>query len=226
MGKPTGQLTSRTLPGAKIPHSPPTHSNEYTRILAKIAKLLVAKHMEKATPAVSPRDNTSDQTRGSIAGSKSLRFVSDENEPRDEAQYRSNASHNSWNPQSFNPLKTLGKGNYATVYLVEAKQTKKLYVMKVRNKRLIHENSEINYISAEKQILLLAKRDKHPFIVEVYGGVQTQSHIILYLEFCQGGDLMHHIQSGEQFGIERARYLLSVSLDWREAYFEMQVLCC
>jgi serine/threonine protein kinase len=53
--------------------------------------------------------------------------------------------------------------------------------------------------------LILAKKEKHPFVVEVFGGFQTRSHIILYLEFCQGGDLMHHINTGGKFSLERTR---------------------
>jgi hypothetical protein len=192
-------------------------------VCAPIVNLSVVKHMEEIPPAVSPKDNASDQAHGSV---QSFRFVSDENDQGDETQHPSNILHSTWDPQGFEPLMTLGKGNYAAVYLVEAKQARKLYAMKVRNKRLIHESSERKYVSTEKAILLLAKRDKHPFIVEVYGGFQTQSHIILYLEFCQGGDLMHHIQSGKQFDVDRARCVISISWYWREAYFEIQVLCC
>jgi serine/threonine protein kinase len=78
--------------------------------------------------------------------------------------------------------------------------------MKVRSKRFLQETSDIKSMGTEKAVLLLAKRNEHPFVVEVFGGFQTQSHIMLYLEFCQGGDLMHYVNAGGQFSIELARY--------------------
>lgn len=108
-----------------------------------------------------------------------------------------------WDPQHFESLATLGKGNHATVYLVESSQTKQLYAMKVRSKLLAWSNSDP--IGTEKTLLLLASEEKHPFIVNVFGGFQTPSFFILYQEFCHGGDLLHHLQSGGKFSLERAR---------------------
>jgi serine/threonine protein kinase len=122
----------------------------------------------------------------------------------DAAVGHSNLPCSKWDVEHFDSLLTLGKGNYATVYLVESSQTRQLYAMKVRSKRFLYTSSEIVSMSTEKTVLLLAKK-KHPFVVEVFGGFQTQSHIMLYLEFCQGGDLMHHLNTGGQFDIERAR---------------------
>ena len=146
-----------------------------------------------------------DQEQGPIASDKSLPAAFDENEEGDDANNLSTVPHSKWDPRHFKSLITLGKGNYATVYLVESSQTRKLYAMKVRSKRFLQETSDIESMGTEKGVLLLANRKKHPFVVEVFGGFQTQSHIMLYLEFCQGGDLMHHVNTGGQFSIQRAR---------------------
>jgi serine/threonine protein kinase len=161
--------------------------------------------MEENKPTVSFGELGSDQLQGSSASCHSVPAALDENEQRDEVTIRSNVPHSKWDPRQFKTLVTLGKGNYATVYLVESSQTKQLYAMKVRSKKLLQMNSEIESIGTEKTILQLAKKEKHPFVVDVFGGFQTQSHIMLYLEFCQGGDLMHHVQCGEQFNLERSR---------------------
>lgn len=129
----------------------------------------------------------------------------DKNEPGNEIENHPNVSLDRWNLRHFKSLMTLGKGNYATIYLVESLKTKELFAMKTRNKTYLQEDSEIDSIRAEKTVLLLAKRENHPFIVKVFGGFQTQSHIMLYLEFVQGGDLMHYLQSGDKFDLERTR---------------------
>jgi serine/threonine protein kinase len=114
-------------------------------------------------------------------------------------------SRSEWDPRNFEPLVTLGKGNYATVYLVESPQTKQLYAMKVRSKKLIVANSETEYIGTEMTILQQAKKEKHPFVVQVFGAFQNHSYIMLYLEFCQGGSLMQHVSAGQEFTVERTR---------------------
>lgn len=157
------------------------------------------------TLAVLPRNYGSDQEQGPIDSDQSLPAALDENEQGDEANNRSNVPRSKWDPRHFESLITLGKGNYATIYLVESLQTRQLYAMKVRSKTFLQVASDIESSSTEKAVLLLAKREKHPFVVEVFGGFQTQSHIMLYLEFCQGGDLMHYLNTGGQFDIERAR---------------------
>jgi serine/threonine protein kinase len=161
--------------------------------------------MEEKTSAVLLRDHDSNQAQGSIAPERSLSIPMDANEQGDKANSGSNIPCSRWDPTCFETLTTLGKGNYATVYLAESSQTKQLFAMKVRSKVILQANSEMNSMSNEKEILLLAKRENHPFVVEVFGGFQTQSHILLYLEFCQGGDLLHHLNSGTRFGIERVR---------------------
>lgn len=159
--------------------------------------------MEEIALAVQPRNCDFDQEQGPIASGQSLPARL-ENEQGDEDNNRSNLPRSKWDPWNFKSLITLGKGNYATVYLVESSQTKQLYAMKVMGKKFLQETSDIESIRTEKAVLLLAKREEHPFVVEVFGGFQTQSHIMLYLEFCQGGDLMHHVRAGERFDVKRA----------------------
>lgn len=160
--------------------------------------------MEDIILAVQPTNYHSDQERGPIAFGQSLPSGL-ENEQGDEANNLLNLPRSKWDPQNFESLTTLGKGNYATVYLVESSQTRQLYAMKLRSKRLLQMVSDTESISTEKAVLLLAKKEKHPFVVEVFGGFQTESHIMIYLEFCQGGDLMHHVNTGEKFDMKRAR---------------------
>jgi hypothetical protein len=67
-----------------------------------------------------------DQVQRPSAPDQSLPAALDENEQGDEADNRSTVSHSKWDPRHFKSLITLGKGNYATVYLVESSQTKQL----------------------------------------------------------------------------------------------------
>lgn len=161
--------------------------------------------MEETALAVLPNDHDSNQEHGSVAPDQGLPAPLDENEQGDKVSNGLNMPRSKWDPQHFEFLTTLKKGNHAAIYLVESSQTKQLYAMKVKSKKSLLVTSEIESINTEKALLLLAKREKHSFVVDVFGGFQTQSHVMLYLEFCQGGDLMHHLTTGGRFEIERAR---------------------
>jgi serine/threonine protein kinase len=165
--------------------------------------------MEKMAHAGHPQDE-SEQGR---ASNQSLPTALDETKPGDEVS----PAHCKWDLRHFKNLNIIGRGNYATVYLVESLQTHQLYAMKVRGKQLLYENSEIDSISTEKAVLLLARKEKHPFVVEVFGGSQTPSEIMFFLEFCQGGDLMSHLQAGELFDMKRVRYFLTIAKFWNHS---------
>jgi serine/threonine protein kinase len=155
--------------------------------------------------AAQPTGCDSAPKQGTIVLHQSMPTLSPETAQQDEADTHPNVSRRNWDLRHFQTLMTLGKGNYATVYLVESLQNKQLFAMKARSKKFVYESSETEYINAEKTILLLARREKHPFVVEVFGGHQTESHILFYLEFCQGGSLFHHINNGAPFEVARAR---------------------
>lgn len=138
-----------------------------------------------------------------VEGFASSELIASQMESRTQTSIPSNISHNTWNPQNFHTLTTLAKGTYSTIQLVQSPHTKKLYAVKARSKTLIQENSETNFILTEKDILLLAQKERYPFIVGVFGGFQTSSQILLYLEYCGGGSLSQCLQNGGRFGVEK-----------------------
>lgn len=126
--------------------------------------------------------------------------------PGYESHNVSKAPHGKWDPRQFEPLTTLKGGSHTAISLVQLSQTQQLYAMKTYRKKDL-QDADIQSINTEKALLLLAKRGKCPFVVEVFGGFQTSSHVMLYLEFCQGGDLMHNLRTDGPFDLERTRYI-------------------
>ena len=114
------------------------------------------------------------------------------------------------NLSSFISLAILGRGSFGEVYLVQKKDTKKKYAMKVLNKDKIMYQNLLKYVKAERNVLSITN---HPFIVKLYFAFQTINKLFLILEYCPGGDLSKHLYFEKKFLEPRAKiYICEVLL--------------
>jgi len=105
--------------------------------------------------------------------------------------------------EDFQLLKLIGKGNFGKVMLVRMKGTDEVFAMKVLSKKQIIENNEIEHTLAECNIL---QRLRHPFLVNMHYAFQTEENLHLILDFVNGGELFHHLQSEKRFSERRVRF--------------------
>ena len=109
-------------------------------------------------------------------------------------------------PESFIPIQLLGKGSFGEVYLVQMKQNKKFYAMKVLQKRKIMSHNLVKYALTERNVLSYTK---HTFIVSLNYAFQTPEKLFLILDYCPGGDLGKVLEKEKHFDEERAKIYLA-----------------
>ena len=84
----------------------------------------------------------------------------------------------------YNTIKFLGKGAFSDVYLVQCKETQKLYA-----KKCIHHKN----LNIRERELLIMKTIKHPNIVGFYNSFDENDQLNIILEYCEKGDLQEFL---------------------------------
>lgn len=96
----------------------------------------------------------------------------------------------------FNVIKLLGRGSFGKVLLVEKKDSKELFALKILNKKDILANDQLNHIQNERKIL---EKARHPFLISLEYAFQTDDRIYLVMKYMRGGELFHHLKKRKRF---------------------------
>lgn len=94
-------------------------------------------------------------------------------------------------PQHFNKLRMLGRGGIGQVFLVQLRNTDRLYAMKVLTKGEMIQRNKVKRVMTEREILATAN---HPFIVTMYASFQTADRLCFVMEYCAGGEFFRVLQ--------------------------------
>lgn len=123
-------------------------------------------------------------------------------------------SHKGFNDY-FKPLKRLGKGAYATVYLIQHKFTKQKFAAKVFSRQAQKVSFE-GYQSLQNEVRMLREL-RHPNIIRYQGTFQTDHLVYVVTEYLQGGTLqmfaMNRVSTLGDYIVDILRDMLS-ALDY------------
>jgi serine/threonine protein kinase len=99
-------------------------------------------------------------------------------------------------------LSTIGKGSFGTVQLVRSKLDRKLYAMKLMEKKLLQETDQVAQTITEKKVLFEVT---NPFCVSAHATFQTPDLIVMVLDYVPGGELFGRLKDEGKFSEARTR---------------------
>jgi len=103
----------------------------------------------------------------------------------------------------FQIIRTLGTGSFGRVHLVQHKETKDFYAMKVLNKAQVVRLKQVEHTINEKKIL---DQIDHPFLVKMYGTFQDDHNLYMIMEYVVGGELFTYLRRNQRFSVEMSKF--------------------
>jgi len=105
--------------------------------------------------------------------------------------------------EDFLVIRKLGEGGFGKVFLVQRKDTEKLYAMKILKKsKLDHVYHRMHTIS-ERQIL---QNVNSPFVVKLHCAFQNSKNLYLVLEYLSGGSLFELLSKQKSLTEDSVRF--------------------
>ncbi|KAI9343284.1 kinase-like domain-containing protein [Zopfochytrium polystomum] len=116
-------------------------------------------------------------------------------------------ANRSYHLEDFHLVRRVGKGGFASVFLVRLKaSTGRYFALKAIKKADVLRLRQEKQVMNEKNIL---KGIRHGFIVELYQTFQDTFYLYMVLEYIDGGDLFSYLRKIQRFGEEEAKFYVA-----------------
>ncbi|XP_057306672.1 serine/threonine-protein kinase 32A-like [Hydractinia symbiolongicarpus] len=110
----------------------------------------------------------------------------------------------------FHILRSVGRGAFGKVCIIQKKDTKQLYGLKYMAKRAIIERAASRNVLKELEILKLLH---HSFLVNLCFSFQDEDDMYIVLDLMLGGDIRFHLNQGHLFSEEEiVLYIFEIGL--------------
>lgn len=105
--------------------------------------------------------------------------------------------------ESFDIIKQIGKGLFGRVFLVEKRDNKELYALKVISKMDIIKRNFFENLQNEKRVM---EKLNSPFLVRMEFCFSNPKFVFFAMKFKQGGELYYHLRKQSRFTEPVARF--------------------
>lgn len=106
----------------------------------------------------------------------------------------------------FDRMRTLGTGSFGRVMLVQHKDNKQYYAMKILDKLKVVKLKQVEHTLNEKRILAAIS---FPFLVNLEFSFKDNSYLYMVLEFINGGEMFSHLRKSGRFNENHSRFYAS-----------------
>lgn len=110
------------------------------------------------------------------------------------------------NEASFEVLKMIGKGYFGKVFLVEKKDTKQKYALKVISKLDVIKQKFFEHLKNEKKIM---QSIHHPFVINLDYCFSSPSFVFFAMKYMPGGEIYQYLRKQKRFSEDTARFYAS-----------------
>jgi len=105
--------------------------------------------------------------------------------------------------EDFERIKTLGTGSFGRVMLVQHKEKKTHYAMKILDKQKVVKLKQVEHTLNEKRIL---QAISFPFLVSLEYHFKDNSNLYMILEYVPGGEMFSHLRKIGRFSEAHSRF--------------------
>jgi serine/threonine protein kinase len=133
--------------------------------------------------------NENTENTNTSSNKNEINIIESNNEEENEHPLNIKLTYN-----DFQPIKLLGRGSFGEVILVRLKSTKKVYAMKILDKKILKMKKQQNHTKTERDLMV---KINSPFIVNIKSAFQDDTNLYLVSEFMQGGDMFFHMHDGQ-----------------------------
>ncbi|XP_065071129.1 serine/threonine-protein kinase 32C-like isoform X2 [Rhopilema esculentum] len=110
----------------------------------------------------------------------------------------------------FEILRSIGRGSFGKVCIVQRKDNKNLYALKYMSKEKCYAQGALQNVLKELRIM---KKLSHPFLVNLWYAFQDEEDMFMVLDLMLGGDIRFHLNEGKHFTEQQITlYLAEVGL--------------
>jgi len=100
--------------------------------------------------------------------------------------------------------RVLGKGAYGKVNLGMHRLSRRLCAVKSIHKAIISDKT--NFLKLHNEIFI-HKLMRHPNICKLLETIEIETHNLIFMELCRGGDLLHYVRRRRRLTEDTAKYL-------------------
>ncbi|CAI4230430.1 unnamed protein product [Auanema sp. JU1783] len=112
--------------------------------------------------------------------------------------------------QQFSIIRSIGRGAFGKVCIVQQRSSKRFFALKYMNKRRCIEKGVAPNVIRELSLLC---KISHPFIVNLWYTFQDKDYMYMMSDLLLGGDLRYHLRQQGKFAEDRSKlYLCEVAI--------------